>query len=100
MPPIPQRIRDEIPNLPNNYQMTHREDHFLLHDSGVGDVDTKSFSVFLHCCLTKQRQPTIVCLCMYWNDSDNILLDFERAAINAVGKISEKAVYRSTFLTT
>jgi len=38
MPPIPQR-RDEIPNLPNNYQITHRGDRFLMHDSGVGDVD-------------------------------------------------------------
>ena len=38
MPAVPQR-REDIPVLPNNYQITNKGDHFLLSDSGVGDVN-------------------------------------------------------------
>jgi len=44
MPPIPQR-RDEIPNLPNDYQITHRQIVFLLHDSGVGKLSYKQSAI-------------------------------------------------------
>ena len=38
MPAVPQQ-REDIPVLPNNYQITNRGDRFLLFDSGVGDVN-------------------------------------------------------------
>ena len=38
MPGVPQR-REDIPFLPNNYQVTNRGDRFLLFDSGIGDVN-------------------------------------------------------------
>ena len=37
MPAVPQR-REDIPVLPNNYQLKNRGDCFLLFDSGVEDV--------------------------------------------------------------
>ena len=38
MPAVPQR-REDVPVLPNNYQITNRRNRFLLFDSGVGDVN-------------------------------------------------------------
>ena len=38
MPGVPQR-REDIPFLPNNYQVTNRGDRFLLFGSGIGDVN-------------------------------------------------------------
>ena len=38
MPAVPQR-REDIPVLPNNYQIKNRGNRFLLFDSGVGDVN-------------------------------------------------------------
>lgn len=132
--PIPQR-REEIPVLPNGYQITNRGDRFLLHDSGVGDVNriivfatddaiqllgTSNhwfmdgtfklcpeifFQIYtVHALINNKTFPCVFALLPnkteatynrlmieilnavrdVGNDPDDILVDFERASINAV----------------
>ena len=134
MPAVPQR-REDIPVLPNNYQVTNREDRFFLFDSGVGDVNrliifathdairllaTKSnwfmdgtfkvcpeifFKIYtIHVLINHQIFPCVFALLPnkteitynrfltevlnavrnIGNELENVLVSFERAAMNAI----------------
>ena len=134
MPAVPPR-REDIPVLPNNYQLTNRGDRFLLFDSGVEDVKrliifatndaidylqqtcTGLWTVYskfapeiffqiytIHVLINHEIFPCVFALLAnkteatynrfltkvlnavrnIGNDQEDILVDFERAAMNAI----------------